>query len=155
MGAAPVHIDLFISLTGQIFKQKPIIFVAFVIPTMPELASRSDKLNEELERVVVQLKEHFCIMRNPVPLVKNNIEYPCFYNNCLVEVTETIKNVWIPSFATGKEGWKKKLMPYDKANQRLWEKIGFKAILIKSDFHNLCEYGKGALHCITNELIRH
>jgi len=150
-----VHIDAFISLTGQNYNQKPIIFLAFAVPTKPELAEKANNINKELDSVVEYLSDRFCIMRNPVPVVENNDHYTCFYNNCLVEVTTTTKTVWIPSFATGKEKWKKALKPYDEANQGLWKSIGFKAVLIYADFHNLCEHGNGALHCITNELIRY
>lgn len=149
-----VHIDAFISLTGQTYNEKPIVFVALAVPVKAELAEKANNINKELDNVVEQLRGQFCVIRNPVPVVENHEYYTCFYNNCLVEVTETTKKVWIPSFATGKEKWKKALMSYDKVNQNLWKSLGFNAMLIYADFHNLCEQGNGALHCITNELIR-
>lgn len=149
-----VHIDAFMSLTGQNSNGKPVIFVAFAVPGKPELAEKANKINKELNYVVEHLEEQFCVMRNPVPVVENHEYYTCFYNNCLVEVTESTKKVWIPSFAAGKEKWKRALAPFDKANQNLWKSLGFNAMLIYADFHNLCEQGNGALHCITNELIR-
>jgi hypothetical protein len=148
------HIDMFISLTGQDCDGKPIVFVAIAVSTHPRLAERANEINAELETVVTELKENFCIMRNPMPVVQNRKVYCCYYNNCLVEVSEFDKKVWIPAFGEGKDRWKKQLRAFDKANQQLWESIGFKAALIKSDFHNFCENGLGALHCITNELIR-
>lgn len=148
------HIDMFLSLTGQDCDGKPIVFVAMAIATHPRLTERVNEINAELESVVAQLKNDFCVMRNPMPVVKNREVYSCQYNNCIVEVSEFEKKVWIPAFGEGKERWKKGLQSFDKANLQLWESIGFKAEMIKSDFHSFCENGLGALHCITNELIR-
>ena len=150
------HIDLFISLTGQKSPEgKPIIFIPFAVPDKPKSAAKSDLINSELNGVINQLKERFCIMRNPMPITAEGGKcYPCFYNNCLVEIYENSRKVWIPSFGTGSEKWKKDLKPFDELNRKLWENIGFEVFLIESDFHNLSKNGEGSLHCITNELIR-
>ncbi|MEM1137316.1 MAG: hypothetical protein AAGI07_15870 [Bacteroidota bacterium] len=151
-----MHLDLFLSLTGQMYQNKPVVFLAYAVPVKPSLIKRAVDINNQLRRVQRQLETRFHIMRNLIPVVENSNheEYTCFYNNCLVEVTDSSNKVWIPSFGTGIEEWKKELESFDSLNMDLWKQLGFEAYLIESDFHNLCENGRGALHCITNEMIR-
>lgn len=154
-----VHIDLFLSLTGlrHDSDNRYIIIIATPIALFPKHTEVANTLQCLLTNIAIELEtEHnFKVLRNPIPLIS---EYPSdpnyyagFYNNCLVENSDQKKTVFIPSYATGQ--WKSKLKYFDLINKQIWDRLGFEVELIKADFHEASK-NKGALHCLTHELLR-
>jgi len=121
----------------------------------------------------------FEIYRNPLPLtfydeIKNGKKTRYWswasYNNALVEVfydnrliePSLVKNVILPSYGINSDysdqidkhtgepyGTWTELHKYDLQNQWIWETLGFKAIILRSDFNSFCRKS-GSLHCLTN-----
>lgn len=152
-----IHIDLFLSLTGQYYDNRYIIIIATPIALFPKNSKVANTLQCLLTNIAIELetKHNFKVLRNPIPLISEHQDdanyYAGFYNNCLVENSDQKRTVFIPSYATGQ--WKSKLEYFDRINYQIWDRLGFEVKLIKADFHKASNE-KGALHCLTHELLR-
>jgi hypothetical protein len=99
----------------------------------------------------------FEVIRNPLPTVylddpdeKERMWYFASSNNALVEISdEEHKTVYLPTYGHG--AWTE-LQKTDEANQKIWEDLGFKVILL-GDFHPFAEHS-GSLHCIVRYVER-
>ena len=98
----------------------------------------------------------FEVTRTPLPRVY--VDYPeervrqwyfATSNNCLVEVADGSKRVWLPTYGHGP--WAA-LRATDEANQAIWEKLGFEVVPL-GNFHYFAQ-NLGALHCIKKYLAR-
>ena len=76
------------------------------------------------------------------------------YNNCLIEVFDTNKNVYLPAYSSVSTSSvnRRKL---DKEVERIFkeEGVGFGVTMMEGSYHELCKSG-GSLHCITKTLRR-
>lgn len=166
--AAPrklAHLDLYLSLTGCLARSsgRYVVFVAqcalLSATPQPDLEPIVGRMNQYLDAVAVALEaEGFQVLRNPVPVLKNEQNgafYLCALNNCLTEVTASNRIVWLPNITEGQEGttYHAQLQQAEQDNLLLWARLGFDARLIAGDFHTLLDE-EGALHCFTNELLR-
>jgi hypothetical protein len=70
-------------------------------------------------------------------------------NNCLVEITDTSKRVWLPTYGHGP--WRA-LAATDEASREIWEELGFEVVQL-GDFHPFAQ-NLGSLHCIKKYLAR-
>lgn len=151
-----IHLDMFISITGERIEDKPIIMVAQFIALTPIHAKIAAGLEQVLSEIInKQLRPYFWVLRNPVPILWSGPspygnQYYGMYNNCLIENTPIRKNVWIPSFHFG---YDESLEAFDEINKKLWESLQFEVTLIQANFHKFAQ-NRGALHCLTNELKR-
>jgi hypothetical protein len=99
----------------------------------------------------------FEVIRNPLPTVylddpdeKERMWYFASSNNALVEISgDEHKTVYLPTYGHG--AWKE-LQKTDEANQKIWEELGFKVIML-GDFHPFAEHS-GSLHCIVRYVER-
>ena len=160
-----IHLDLYMSLTGQREEGRYIILVGrceLVSATTPDpdLVRSIDLMNAYLEAVAAQLTTlGFAVRRNPIPVVqkRNAVEsYLCAYNNCLTEVVEGMRPVvWLARLSFGQEatGHYAHLKRLEDENIKLWEDLGFEVRLVDANFHTILD-DQGSLHCITNEVLR-
>ncbi|MEL6832822.1 MAG: hypothetical protein AAFP77_07510 [Bacteroidota bacterium] len=165
-----VHIDMFISLTGERVEivtgkpGKPVLFLAQPVALNPKHTRAANRLEELLLGIVNKLQNPnsrneesgFIVMRNPVPLISEGRDDAVYhigmYNNCLVErISDQEKRVYLPSYATG--GYRRNLKVFDQLNRQLWENLGYQVVMIEANFHNYAKQ-RGSLHCISNELER-
>ncbi|MCB0640447.1 MAG: hypothetical protein KDC44_02360 [Phaeodactylibacter sp.] len=161
------HIDLFLSMAGRHPETgQQVLLLAEAIPLLPHphLEKRCADINSMLAVIEEKLHQQLApvhILRNPLPLMprKNDQFYPCAYNNCLVEMTENSKRVYLPSFLSTRNPnslvgeIKEKIEEAEAENRRLWESLQFEVIFTEANFHYFMSRG-GALHCLTNELSR-
>ncbi|WP_299824753.1 hypothetical protein [uncultured Pontibacter sp.] len=148
------HIDMFITLAGRNEAGKYQVLVG----DPQQAASILDhdfitRLNpmafDDIAATLSRLG--FEVIRNPLPLVYvDDLEsklrkwYYASYNNVLVEITSpTDKTVWLPTYGHG--NWEQ-LKRTDEENKAIWEKLGFKVVLL-TDFHPFAEFS-GSVHCI-------
>lgn len=162
------HIDMFITLAGKDENGSSIVLVAD--PSMTRDLLPNEELVQYLDQFTmtnifndyaVKLEQQgFSVIRNPVSLCiqheqarGNNPEYLYAYfatsNNALVEVTETEKKVWLPTYGYGNYSY---LSVIDQKNKEIWESIGFEVSLLE-DFHPFAS-SLGAAHCISKYLER-
>jgi hypothetical protein len=155
-----IHIDLFITLTGV---KKDGRYVVLLGQPVDEAGNVIEEEEVNMSKYVQQLeairqadgRRKFLVVRNPMPRV-NRVwggPYTFFYNNCLVEVTEGKggKTVWLPQFAFNAPN--DISTDFDRQMRTIWENLGFRVEFIAADFHWFCQ-DLGALHCLTNELLR-
>ena len=159
------HLDLYLSFTGCTRNppDRQIVFLAeckfLGSSNQSILRSEVESLNEYLNQVAFNLEEMgFDVVRNPAPLLhnpENNASYLCAINNCLVEVTQLSRTVWLPSLTCEQESYAhyQQLQDVEKENDALWAELGFEVRIVEGNFHDLFDE-IGALHCITNELMR-
>lgn len=153
------HIDMFITLAGrdddgnyQVLVGDPkmaadTLGVALWTHSMKQVY---DNIARGLERI------GFKVVRNPIPLVyvddpryHERIWYFATANNALVQITDTNKTVWLPTYGHG--NWSS-LTATDQQNKSIWESLGF-TINLLGDFHPFAE-NLGAVHCIKKYLNR-
>ncbi len=70
-------------------------------------------------------------------------------NNALVEITDSCKRVWLPTYGYDEFQY---LQDSDKKNQEIWENLGFEVTMLPN-CHILAS-GLGAVHCIQKYLDR-
>jgi len=110
------HLDLFISLAGgsHLIIGEPVIGLSDEVlgyldkETLGMISHQVYRMKHYINQVVKQLESRFTISRIPLPLAyynyldgDNNLKFAWFwasYNNCLVEIDDENKTVWIPSF---------------------------------------------------------
>ena len=155
------HIDLYLSLAGSCDKNEPYSILlgsceAGFDANEDEL-NKLKGLNTYLDAVAEDLKsQNFDVRRNRIPVLKSEDKiYLCSYNNCLTEVTNTSKRVWMPQASYGQNAspFYQKLLEIERETAAIWSQLGFEVNFIEADFHSIMD-DVGALHCITNELYR-
>lgn len=150
-----VHLDMYISLAGRNKQGDYIIIVADPIAVnkkdeviVQSLKPRFDETSEQLR------KNGFVILRNPVPLTRSRLTkgepYYCLYNNCIVEITDDRKRVWMPKF--GIHDWEKQLKEYDFQNRDIWRGLDFEVEEL-IDGHSFA-IRSGGVHCLVKCLSR-
>ncbi len=163
------HIDMFLTLLDQDEEGDPLVLLGSPIQAQNLMYGTVDTppqaLADGFNAIQTQLEGHgFVVRRNPLPLIY--MDFPpeegeddarpqrrwffASYNNCLVEVTETSKTVWMPTYGYG--AWEEQLAPVDAANEALFQELGFTVIRMPDCTMLACD--GGALHCITNYLQR-
>lgn len=153
-----IHIDIFITPTGEQLNSKPLILLATLLDVNTNYGKRIDELNGKLNTIKAQLQSAFEIVRNEIPCVSlNNGSWTfLFYNNCLVERSGGEKIVWLPDYLASfdaKEPVFGQLRAIQKKNQDFWTKYHFQIVSISADFIPFLTE-KGGLHCLTKELVR-
>jgi len=172
------HIDLFVTLLGRDTVGKQLIMVGEPVKGFD--ANELDKHTQQLfdyqfndvERRITECLQNlerdlqkngiqYEILRNPLPLTYHGYGwdtswYWASYNNCLIEITDTQKTVWLPSYGTDTDinnpHWND-LKKYDEQQVNLLRRNGFKVHLFNQDFHFLASKS-GSLHCMTKCLCR-
>jgi hypothetical protein len=159
------HLDMYMTLTGCRTKSinQYVVLVArcelLSEAENPILTQQVKNMNEYLEKVVNQLeKEGFKVLRNTLILIENADKinfYLCPTNNCIVEITPKNQMIWLPNVTQGQEATSHyaRLMEVQTEIEALWTELGFKVHLLRGDYHDLF-LEEGALHCITNEMVR-
>ncbi|HEX2274315.1 MAG TPA: hypothetical protein VHG90_10635, partial [Acidimicrobiales bacterium] len=154
------HIDMFLSLAGRnpesgryrVLVGSPASAAELLEERLPDhaLALAFDEIARRLKRL------GFEVVRTPLPRVY--VDYPderlrqwyfATSNNCLVEITESSRRVWLPTYGHGP--WTA-LRATDEANKRIWEGLGFDVVQL-GDFHYFAQ-NLGSLHCIKKYLER-
>jgi hypothetical protein len=154
------HIDMFLSLAGRdpasgryrVLVGSPTEAAAILGEPVPDhaLPRAFDEIARRLERL------GFEVVRTPLP--RTYVDYPeerlrVWYfatsNNCLVEITEGSRRVWLPTYGHGP--WAH-LQATDEANRAVWEGLGFEVVQL-GDYHRFAQ-NFGALHCIKKYLDR-
>ena len=154
------HIDMFLSLAGQnpesgryrVLVGSPAAAAKVLGERLPDhaLALAFDEIARRLKRL------GFDVIRTPLPRVY--VDYPgerlrqwyfATSNNCLVEITDDSKRVWLPTYGHGP--WEA-LAATDEANKEIWEGLGFEVVQL-GDFHYFAQ-NLGSLHCIKKYLRR-
>ncbi len=158
--AQPIfHIDMFISLAGRGRNDKYRLLVGSPMmaeeilkqaPVPHAMAAIFDDIARTLQR------QGFEVIRNPLPLTyvddpqaKVRMWYFATANNCLVQIDSQDKRVWLPTYGHG--SWSN-LKAIDKANKRIWQKLGFHVTEL-ADFHPFAQ-NLGSVHCIKKYLER-
>lgn len=154
------HIDMFVSLAGRdpatgryrVLVGSPVLAAEILGEEVPDhaLAPAFDQIAARLERL------GFDVIRTPLP--RTYVDYPderlrVWYfatsNNCLVEITDGGRRVWLPTYGHGP--WRH-LAATDEANRAVWEGLGFDVVQL-GDFHHFAQ-NFGSLHCIKKYLGR-
>jgi hypothetical protein len=154
------HIDMFLSLAGRnpddgryrVLVGSPTAAAELLGEPVPDhaLPLAFDEVAAQLERL------GFEVIRTPLPRVY--VDFPderlrrwyfATSNNCLVELTDASRRVWLPTYGHGP--WEA-LRATDEANRRIWEDLGFEVVQL-GDFHYFAQ-AFGALHCIKKYLRR-
>lgn len=171
------HIDLFVNLLGRNSKGQQIILVGEPVSGFDhrffngeeqilneQIKDATNRINESIKNIKQDLDSYnipYQILRNPLPLTSYTYApytswYWASYNNCLVEITDKQKNVWLPSYHnkenTENLHWEQ-LQKFDKKNEQIFRQNGFNINLFNHDFHALA-VNSGALHCMTKCLKR-
>ncbi|SOD93803.1 hypothetical protein [Caenispirillum bisanense] len=155
------HIDMFLTLMGR---EDDGYHVLLGSPTQAayimtgQMQTPPEAQAEAFDALQTQLQEMgFIVHRNPMPLIyqddpveKLRTWYYAAYNNALVQVDETGRRVWLPSFAHGI--WQQALQQVEQANVQIWQERGFEVTLMP-DFQVFTAMA-GALRCITNDFDR-
>lgn len=168
------HIDMFISLAGR----APGGDGRYqVLVGDPGLADRTlgwtpvdHNLQAEFDAIADQLRRlGFSVRRTPLPYVSVDLRgafevevggrtvevagerlwYFATSNNCLVQIDETGRDVWLPTYGHSPF---EELAATDAAHRRTWESLGFTVHQL-GDFHTFA-MRLGALHCIKKYLAR-
>ncbi|MBP6812791.1 MAG: hypothetical protein KA138_14785, partial [Saprospiraceae bacterium] len=101
------HIDLYLSLTGRFNKAAQYSVLIGVCEALfnanEDELNKINAINTYLDAVAEDLKcQNFDVRRNRIPVLKSvDKVYLCSYNNCLTEVTNTDKRVWMPQGSYG------------------------------------------------------
>jgi hypothetical protein len=97
----------------------------------------------------------------PLPLIFDANEptewFFCFYNNCLVENSNTFKRVWLPhlSASASLSKFADTLKGVEAEISSLWSSLGFDNIMwVPNELFRDDMEAKGAIHCVTKELER-
>ena len=154
------HIDMFLSLAGRdpgsgryrVLVGSPQAAADSLGVRLPDhsLAPAFDEIARQLGLL------GFEVVRTPLPRVY--VDYPedrlrrwyfATSNNCLVEITDDAKRVWLPTYGHGP--WEA-LAATDEVNRSIWEDMGFEVVPV-GDFHPFAQ-NLGALHCVKKYLSR-
>ena len=153
------HIDAFVTLAGRDDDGRYKVLVGDPQYAASELSMHipDHALVDVFDDIVDQLSDSgFNVVRNPLPLIyyDNHITltrywYFATYNNALVEITESERNVWLPTYGHGR--WQS-LARFDALNEEIWRKLGFTTKLLGN--HHQFAMNLGATHCIAKCLSR-
>jgi hypothetical protein len=162
------HIDLFMTLGGKdkgtgrelIFLANPNLST-HVLQTENNTVKRAylPKLDTHLEAGLEEVKAHFPgneyrVVDLPIYILNGT----CYsWNNCLVEITETTKRVYLPSYVAEIDD--QQLNPtftiLEARVDRCYRDEGFEPIWIRSGgFFRIISSHGGSLHCVTKVLRR-
>ncbi|MDL4842851.1 agmatine deiminase family protein [Aquibacillus rhizosphaerae] len=156
------HIDMYVTLGGKADNGKELVFIADVkmAKNVLEEDMPPTEISESLDRTAQWLAEYnidglsFEVKRIPIDLWDLNGSTGTFltYNNCLIEVFEGTKNVYLPAYSSVAPGSinRRKL---DEAVANIFSNNGFTVKLLEGAYEELCKRG-GSLHCITKDLDR-
>ena len=159
--AQPIfHIDMFVSLTGRneatgkyrVLVGSPAMAAELLGDEPPDHA-----MAPVFDDIAANLAQQgFEVVRNPLPLTyvddtarRERFWYFATANNCLVEITEDAKTVWLPTYGHGP--WRD-LAVVDRRNKEIWEGLGFTVVEL-GDFNPFTQ-GLGSVHCIKKYLAR-
>ncbi len=158
------HIDMFITLAGKTTQGKELILVGdprlakkFLgqkpIPTV--IANAFDRIAKQLK---TDRKLNCEVVRLPLDLWLDDDSDPSTgtfltYNNCLIEIYGTQKNVYLPAYGSVSTSSVNR-HKLDREVKRIFrDELGFKVKMMSGSYHELCKSG-GSLHCITKTLNR-
>lgn len=171
------HLDMYLTLGGPNGKGKETIYVAELKtgqdgisyirgesyfqnedPLMLEVEKLSDALNQTAAFFEDFGKNNFGpsfdVQRLPMEMICEGVDYPVLrsYNNCLVEVYDQVKRIFLPQFKDHKSQMAIKSSVIRRVRNRL-ASHGFEVVWVEGDFDDLAEKGAG-LHCIVKVLKR-
>ena len=160
------HLDLYLSLSGVQEEGRYVVLVGrcVLLPAarvQPALERQVEQLNAYLDRVAACLSGmNFRVKRNPIPVWQGRQAAEAdflVYNNCLLEVAEgTAPVVYLPQLSFGRPPGPgtEALVQLENDNIALWQALGFEVRLIRAAFQKALA-SLGALHCLSNEILRH
>ncbi len=142
------HIDLFLTLTGLAENGQYVVLLGHCVALDAASETLAAQQNKCLNSIAARLESQYGlkVVRNPLPLNQHLYSY----NNCLLEVTNDSKTVWLPSYASEHPD-NAALLELEKENEAIWRALGFKPCLVVAPFGDLLGV-KAGLHCITNEV---
>lgn len=179
------HLDVFITIAGKIIEDgeeknllvigEPVLgarvpYKHIIESYVKQIITKSRKTINNVIKVLESFEDiKFKIVRNPLPLTygdsynkKERTWFWATYNNCLVEITDDAKRVWLPSYgiksnycdcdsasSRKKYGDWTELHSYDVMNKWIWESLGIEVMLLEEDYIPFAA-SRGALNCITN-----
>lgn len=152
------HIDLFMTITGLESCGKPIIMLAW-----PE--TQWTKLKQEVEDTTYFMdlikkgfeQRGYTVYKNPIPFIPytnqpdDNSYWIGYYNNCLVEVTNNTKRIWLPAYHKADHLDSHFLELMDERNKTIWECLGYEVIQIYGG-QRVYAKNKGSIHCLTVDI---
>ncbi|GAA0584947.1 hypothetical protein [Caenispirillum bisanense] len=164
------HIDMFITLLGRDeATDSPLVLLGSPIQAQDlmydEVETPPEALADGFDAIQTQLQSYgYVVRRNPLPLMY--LDFPpdegnergerrwffASYNNCIVEVTETSKTVWMPTYGQGYGEWEPRLARVNDANEALFQELGFTVIRMPDCTMLACD--AGSIHCVVNYLQR-
>lgn len=160
------HIDMMMNLGGRGADGRELVFLAKLTDNSCFAISDRDKqkLSDYLDNVQRQLESidlnglKFRVVR--VPLVYSNVgghEVKMSYNNCLVEVYDNVKNIYLPQYRPRSDNYSReqleRLLDVEREVISTYEHCGFRVIMVPGDFVNRAR-SRGALHCIAKVMRR-
>ncbi len=142
------HTDLFLTLTGVLDNGRYVVLLGQCVALDAEFDGEAKRNNVYLDNMAHRLENDYPlkIIRNPLPM--NNNLYS--YNNCIVEVVQDRKTVWLPKYSYDAPQHET-LGALEKENETIWRALGFNPCLVSATYSDLLGV-KAGLHCITNEL---
>lgn len=165
-GASPfVHGDQFLTHTGIKIGKRDLVFLARTVALSPKLRfyqSNNNQFLDDIHDLLIKTGRFF-VLRNTIPLIpvdKNELSreyYIGMYNNCLVEyIDEENRNVYLPSYLydASPDFNVEQLKQIENENIALWDEFEFKVNLIENVSFKSFSRKRGAIHCLTNELLR-
>lgn len=150
------HIDLCVTPTGILDHNRPVVFVGQIDSPHEDCTTLRMELEVTahlLSQIADQLeKEDFIVLRNPIPLLKDeeNRYWIGFTNNCLVEKTEVSRKVWLPDFSDHPHQ-SKFLTEVKKKMKTHWVALDFEVHFISGGMSTYSAEQDGSLHCLTLE----
>ena len=153
------HIDAFVTLAGRDSTGAYTLVVGD--PAMAAELTGQEPPAHAMQPVFDDIAQQlqilgFNVVRNPLPLVYHDDEisrvrawYFATANNAVVEITDTTKQVWLPTYESEEHPG---LEPTDRANVEIWQGLGFEVHLL-ADFHSFAR-NLGAAHCLAKCLGR-
>lgn len=142
------HLDLFMTLTGNMELGRYVIMLGSFLAMEPEFEEKAAHNNSCLDKIAMRLEKDYelKVVRTPIPVA----EHVYSYNNCIVELTQNRKNVWLPAYSF--DGARKEaLQGYEQEIKTIWQNQGFNPCLVHATYGDLLGL-KAGLHCITNEI---
>lgn len=117
--------------------------------TDPVLISLLNSCLNDVESQLVQ-SGFFNVIRCPLPVYENT---PLPYNNCIVEIYEGQKNIFLPDYNLENIGAMKKLMVIKHEVNSILSNLSFKTKYYEGDFLTTVALNMGgSLHCICSEI---
>ena len=152
------HLDLYLTLTGIEAGGKPVLMVGYPETNWEKLEMEVRSTRCFINRIILSLEnEGFMVLRNPVPFVpgfsspEQQNFWIGYYNNCLVEVTEKSRRVWIPQYGKEEFPGHHYLKSTDDRNRTVWESLGFQVNFIYGGQRAYAKF-KGSIHCLTLDI---